>query len=841
MTAAIRSLHSRSPRGPAWKGRAGASVVALAVALGMLTPALAPQALAQEAAAAAWSLADQAYRAFAAGDYGEATDKARSALALQPDVQRWRLLLIDSLIAAGRLPEAEAEVRRARALGITDPHLAERATVIAERMKPAEIRPAVPPAPEMAQVPPPVASLPAPSPPAPSPAPALPPAPAPAPAGQASNAQGPAVPSPALPSPAAPSPALPSPALPSPALPTPVPPSAVPPSPAAQTPPPAPLPQVAAPQPAAPPPAQLRPSASPSVAAPSAPAPARPAAPAAPALVPAPPPAAAVPASPDQVAYQAADAAYKAYAAKDYAGAVASARKAVEAAPQNGAYRSLLVTALSAAGRFAEAVQAAGEGLARVTDKAPLLVQRAFAYQKLGRQALAARDFSAALRDPGLPAAQVREVRLSLADAGLAAKQPGEALAALAPLARERSYDVAARRAFALEALGRHEEALAAFDLGAATAPQPGERATMLRGALGELVALNRKDEARQRFLARLAAGDFETFPPLDVAYLANQVGAEKEALVYFDKAKSYGQLRGPATLDAAYVAKRQAENAQAIAFFEQTLDEVRAGTLSLPAQTAFGVRREVADIERTWGAYASISYGAVGVMPTSIMAPPPGVGHSVQAGAELYWRPPGIGYRDGALFEVFGRAFETLYAENDGVTGWPTVQLSVGARWKPFTDQNLVLEVSYLFPGGEVARTDWLFRIAYSTGEGSDLRVDVPDWTYWQVYGEGDYFALNPETIGNFEARYGRSYRLDAISDKVVFTPFLAIGGAYDSVLATPGALGAGPGANLRVWFREGAYAAPRSYVDFTLQYRWRLAGDDRAQGVFASAFLSY
>lgn len=812
MTAAIRSLLPGSPRLSARKGRASASVVALAVALGTLGPALAPHALAQEATVAAWSLADQAYRAFAAGDYAEATDKVRSALALQPDVVRWRLLLIDALIAANRLPEAETEIRRARALGVTDPRLADRETVISERTKRAETQPVIPPVRQAPPVPPQAAppaapqaapTLAAPAQVAPSlgaPAPARPslamPAPAPVapPPGQGSNAQGSAAPAPAAPGAPAPS---------------------------AQTP----ASSALAPQSA---PAQ------------SAPAQAR--SPAAPVPPPMPPAAAqSVAPSPEQVAYQAADAGYKAYAAKDYVGAIASARKAVEAAPQNGAYRSLLVTALSAAGRFAEAVHAAGEGLARVTDKAPLLLQRAFAYQKLGRQALAARDFSAALKDPCLPAAQVREVRLSLADAALAAKQPGEALAALAPLARERSYDVAARRAFALVALGRHEEALAAFDLGAATAPQAGERATMLRGAIGELVALNRKDEARQRFLSRLSAGDFESFKALDVAYLANQVGAEKEALVYFEKAKSFGQLRGPSTLDAAYVAKRQADNAQAIAFFEQTLDEVRAGTLALPAQTAFGVRREVADMERTWGAYASLSYGAVGVMPTSIMAPPPGVGHSLQAGAELYWRPPGIGYRDGALFEVFGRAFETLYAENDGVTGWPTVQLSAGARWKPFTDQNLILEASYLFPGGDVARTDWLFRIAYSTGEGSDLRVDVPDWTYWQVYGEGDYFALNPETIGNFEARYGRSYRLDAISDKVVFTPFLAIGGAYDSVLATPGALGAGPGANLRIWFREGTYAAPRSYVDFTVQYRWRLAGDDRAQGVFASAFLSY
>lgn len=814
MTVPIRPAQSRSPRTPPWKGRAGASLVALAVALGTFAPAVTPHAMAQDGTGAAWSLADQAYRAFAAGDYGEATDKVRSALALQPDVVRWRLLLIDALIAANRLPEADAEVRRARAMGVTDPRLAERADIIAERLKAAETRPLPPPVPETAQAAPqpvapqtlapqptppqpvaPAASAPSAAPAAPSSAPARAPAPETPAQGAASAATRPAVP---------------------------------------QT-----APQTA---PQAPPPA-VAPQTAPRTAAPAAPAASPPALRLSPSAVPPVPPPTGPGAAPstEDVAYRAADAAYKAYAAKDYAAAVAAARQAVEAAPQNGGYRALLVTALSAAGRFADAVQAAGEGLTRVTDKAQLLLQRAFAYQKLGRQALAARDFAAALRDPGLPSAQVREVRLSLADAALAAKEPGEALAALAPLARERNYEVAARRAFALQTLNRHAEALDAFETGAATAKTGAERATMLRGAIGELVALNRKEEARQRFLAALAAGAFESFQPLDVAYLANQVGAEKEALLYFDKAKSYGALRGPATLDAAYVAKRQAENAQAIAFFQQSLDEVRAGTLSLPPQTVFGVRREVADMERSWGAYASVSYGAVGVMPTTVMAAPPGVGHAVQAGAELYWRPPVIGYRDGALFEVFGRAFETLYDQNDGATGWPSVQLSVGARWKPFSDQNLILETSYLFPGGSAARTDWLFRVAYSTGEGSDLRVDVPDWTYWQVYGEGDYFALNPETIGNFEARLGRSYRLDGISDKVVLTPFVAIGGAYDSVLATPGALGAGPGANLRIWFREGAYAAPRSYLDFTLQYRWRLAGDERAQGVFASAFLSY
>ncbi|WP_164738409.1 NfrA family protein [Aquabacter cavernae] len=722
-------------------------MLALALALAPAGPGRA-----QDVSGPAWTLADDAYKAFAAGDYGQAADKVRAALAINPEVVRWRLLLIDALIAGGRIAEAQAAVRQAQAMDIRDPRLAERETEIADRLKP------------------------------PPPAPVQPPA-----------------------QPAAPQLAAPQPAAPQQATPAPAPPAVAPAQPSGprevdfQAPPPPPGGKAPAPQ------------ASASASAPSA------------------------------AAYAAADAAYKAFAAKNYAAAVTAAREAVAAAPQDEAYRLLLVNALSAAGRFNEAVQAAGDALARVPRKAQLLVQRAYAYQKLGRQALAAQDFAAALREGSLPAAEARNARLSLADAAQAAKDPQRALDALAPLARERSYDVAARRAFALQALERHDDALAAFELGSATARSAGDRATMERGAIGELVALKRKDEAHQRFLTDMSAGVFVSFPPLDVAYLANQVGADQEALAYFDRAKAFGELRGPALLDAAYVAKREVANEEAIAYFKDAIDANRAGTLSLPPQTVFGIKREVADMERSWGVYSSVSYGAVGVMPSTVFAPPPGVGHSIQAGVELYWRPPVIGYRNGALFELFFRAFETLYDENDGATGWDTVQGSVGARWKPLTDQNLVLEISHLFPVGQYARTDWLFRVAYSTGDGSDLRVDVPDWLYWQVYGEGDYFAVNPETIGNFEARLGRSYRLDPISDRIVFTPFLAIGGAYDSVLATPGAMGAGPGANLRFWFREGEYTAPMSYLDLTLQYRWRLAGDARAEGVFASAFVSY
>lgn len=540
--------------------------------------------------------------------------------------------------------------------------------------------------------------------------------------------------------------------------------------------------------------------------------------------------------------YAAADAAYKAFAQRDYATATEEARKAVALEPDNAGYRLLLLNTLTAQRKLAEAEVVADAAVARNPRDAALLAQRGYLRVQMKRSAAAADDFSAALATGRLPPGEARGVRLALADAAMSAKQPARALDALAPLARERSYDVAARRSFALQALGRHEEALAAFDLGGSLARTPTERSTMTSGAIGELVALGRKDEAKARFAQALAAGTLSGMKTLDLAYLASQVGDTAAAYAYFHQAEEEGSLRrGPALVDAAYAAKRTFHNAEAVSLLEQAVDANAEGKLPLPAQNLFGLRREAADIGRTWGAYASVSYGAVGVAPSSPLAPPPSGGHTIQGGAEVYWRPPGIGYQNGALFEVFGRVFQTWYDETGGATGATTTQGSVGVRWKPISDQNLVLEVSRLFPIGALAREDVLFRVAYSTGDGTDLRVDVPDWNYWQVYGEGDYFTQTPETLGNFEARWGRSYRLDALSSRLVLTPFVAIGGAYDSLLATPGTLSAGPGLTVRNWFREDAYRAPMSYLDLTVQYRFRLAGDDRGSGWFAGAFLSY
>lgn len=550
---------------------------------------------------------------------------------------------------------------------------------------------------------------------------------------------------------------------------------------------------------------------------------------------------------PPNPAYRTADAAYKALGRADYPGAIGQARTAVRLAPANLAYRRLLVVALASGNRPEAAEQAATEALARWPADAELLTQRGYARLRLGQPELALDDFTGALETGRPTAEQARARRLALADAALTANRPERALEALSPDAGERSYPISSRRGYALLALDRREEALAAFVLAAGVAPTAADRARMVAAEIGALADLGRTDEARARFAQARDTGELAPLNTLDLAYLASRVGDDRTALGLFEKAQAAGELKGAGLLDAAYTAKRLVRNAQAVALFKAAIDAQGAGTLPLDPQRLFEVRREVADLTRTWGATASLSYGAVGVLPSSTLptAVSPSGGDVLQSGVELYWRPPAIGYRNGRTLEVFGRVFETLADDrddgSDAATGAQTRQGAFGLRWKPFSENNLVFELGRLVKIGDASRNDWLLRAAYSDGRGTDLRVDVPDWWMWNLYGEIVRYPETPETVVNFEARLGRSYRLDRIAGRLVITPLIALGGGYDNVLDTPRALGAGPGLNLRYWFREDKYTAPRSFLDFGVQYRFKLAGDDRAEGIFASLTLAY
>ena len=561
-------------------------------------------------------------------------------------------------------------------------------------------------------------------------------------------------------------------------------------------------------------------------------------------------------------AFLAADAAHQAYARQDYATAVAEARKAVSLDPDSQSYRLLLINALLAAGEIKEADLIAAEALSRFPTDVELLARQSSIRQQLSTErkgaqpsrahaaaeaayrAFARRDYITSIREAQKAVSlepSNRSYRLLLADSALAAREPNRALDALAPLGSAQRHDVAARRGFALQALKRNEEAIAAFEVAARSARTLKERASALAAQLGLLVEVGRKEEARARFDEALTQGELTAMAAADVANIASRVGNDPIAHEFFDRASVTGGLKGAALLDAASTAARLSRNEEAIALLKAGIDANAEGLLPLEPQRLFEVRREVAEISRIWGAYASLTYGRLGAGPSVPFAPLSTGGNTLQAGAEVYWRPPVIGYRNGSVFEIFGRIFQTLYDDKGGPSGPETTQGGLGARWKPIGDLDFILEVSRMIALGHLAENDWLLRTSYSQSHGTDLRVDVPSWFTWQFYADLNYFIKKSQTLTGAELRIGQSLRLDPISSRVVFFAHAVLVAQYDNLLVTPGTLGAGAGVTSRLWFREDKYMAPMSHLDLTLQYRFRLAGDKRVEGVFGQARMSY
>jgi len=193
----------------------------------------------------------------------------------------------------------------------------------------------------------------------------------------------------------------------------------------------------------------------------------------------------------------------------------------------------------------------------------------------------------------------------------------------------------------------------------------------------------------------------------------------------------------------------------------------------------------------------------------------------------------------------VYASVFETVYNKDHSITGAPTAQGGVGVRWKPFSETNLIVALQRQIKIGSASGDgDWLARLAYSNSFGTDLRVDQPSWWSGQIFGEVGRYIDHEQTYSIFEGQLGRTYRLDDINPKLTITPHLVIGSDFNSSLKAPAektAIGMGPGVNMRYWFREDHYKAPQSYVDFSLQYRFKLSGDDRAEGVVLRTTFSY
>lgn len=513
--------------------------------------------------------------------------------------------------------------------------------------------------------------------------------------------------------------------------------------------------------------------------------------------------------------------AWQAFQEGRWAEAARLALQAVGYAPDVPGYRYLLVGALLNQGLYAEAQEAATQALAQDSEDALALALRGYALSKLGQPGQARTDLDKAVAQDWLSESQMATVKRIAADV-LEARAPRSGSDVPVVFCTSDLMDVLCNLAPAGAGLGGagpgYEAATEAY---AAMARQ--DYAAAAKSAAQAV------DQAPDRLNYRLLL--------TRSLAMSNQPELAEQA---FSPVAETREVPPELLLDAAYVAQSLSRNALASRWFSEAIDAHAAGQLQLERRLHYNVRQAITDLDRSWGANLALGYGTVGVMNPAF-APSLNARKTLQSSQELYWRPPGIGNRNGSTVEVYARMGQALYDGTGGSTGLATNQGVLGVRWKPLRQQNYVLALERLLPIGSKSRSDWLLRAAWSDGEGGALRVDESDWTYWQIYAEASRFIENPQTLGSMEARYGRAYRIDSVDGNFVATPYLGLSAGYDSLLARRGTIGGGPGISVRLWTREDTYHAPRSFIDLNMQYRFRLTGDDRSRGLFFGLYYSY
>lgn len=542
----------------------------------------------------------------------------------------------------------------------------------------------------------------------------------------------------------------------------------------------------------------------------------------------------------------------RAYANGDFDRAAEFARKAILQAPKNLDYRMMLIEALQRQQRLEEAEVAINEATQAVGPQAVLdrrlqsvHGQMAVVTAAKGYQALARGDNDAAVsyaRDVVRRYPDEIAYRRLLVSALIAQEQYGQARTAATEALALNGNDATllAQRGQLRLRLGDKPGAQQDFAQALAVGNVP------LREQASLYAAMGKPHEALERLQKARAAGELQPGDEVQMAYFLSQAGDDQAALDAFKRLDRQHGLKPREVQDAAYTAMRVSDDAQAIAYFKRVLDYRQTGDLQMPDQQVFDTRRAVSDLSRVWGVTNTTTYRGASTT-NGLSGAPSSSNDSVQNSTEVFWRP--AGYRDARFVELYGRVTDTLWTKESGNDkGLDALQGAVGARIKPFSNYNVMAAFERTFPlAGSRVDGDWLVRLGYGSSIGTDLRVDVPSWWTSQFYAEGGRYLQDKRNYFNSEWQLGRSIRLDRVSPRLVVFPHVVAAVDYDSKMhsevdalgrnKTSGdsAGGAGVGVGARYWFRETRHKAPQSYIDFSVQYREKVLGDDSAQGVFA------
>lgn len=522
--------------------------------------------------------------------------------------------------------------------------------------------------------------------------------------------------------------------------------------------------------------------------------------------------------------------AYAAYARQDYQEAIRQARTAVEQAPDNLDFQRLLTTALAAGNsqQAAEAEQRLSDAIARSPSDANLLMQRGYLRQRTGQPARARQDFRAARDTGNAPPTAILDEAYALSAMGdnpAAVRQLRHAIdmddAGTLDLDDQQRYNT--RNAIA----GLDREWGATMSLG-----YRGARPTTTVAGAG------------------LSTSGDAVFSTAELFWRPTQLNNQRGML------EVYGRLT-----NTLYDEGGEFES-------QNVIDPCSGSSI---ADTR-------AKDDRTNGSSSVAGVpSTIGALGVRYMLSDTGFSFGLERRFFL-----GSGTREGTVYPA---------SRNDQCEIQQRIQAANSAR-DPDINGMLTRYKLGSSAGG------WLSYITYGFYKGTELRRDERSWFTMEGYTQLGYawednaakftaYDVNgskptrelaesngrlkrQQTFLSGELRVGRSFRIDALSPNLVVYPYVV--GAADWIRqkdratdldfaktdlidlsgidqwsltrdATSWSMGVGPGVNLRYWFREDHYNTPRSYLDWSVQYRFPIGGGatERAKGLFMNLTLSY
>jgi len=312
----------------------------------------------------------------------------------------------------------------------------------------------------------------------------------------------------------------------------------------------------------------------------------------------------------------------------------------------------------------------------------------------------------------------------------------------------------------------------------------------------------------------------------LSTAYAAQHVGDADLAADLFQRVLVIDPARSTVREELGY-ALMQADREQeaAVSFRAAILDpSLRDGEAAdARDQRIYRLRRQVEQLERSTYGFIFASYRD-GSAPNSVNLPETGP-NETQAGGEFGWRPDAFNAQNTGL-TLFGRGY--VSADPGSITlNDSTIQLGLGARWKPLAGHDFYLSGERMIAGGDQARDAWLLRASYGWADGLDWNPSQTGWNYTTVFADLAYIPDDPEFLSAYASiRQGRRLRT---GERWTVTPYVTgVAQWSDDTFQTRERLELGPGVVFSHWFDESETSAPSQRLDLEMEYRFGVGDTD-------------